>query len=144
MAASATSGDITPAAAAASALGWASPTPPPWYWSRRTSELVDGLRAGHGVVGQLLVDNELARDVNDIAINLSVASETIADHPESLIFGTDTRQLAALQARRERMRLRRAFSEGYYRTPPVQVVEPLRVELSPPRPPAQVDERAHR
>ncbi len=108
--------------------------------SRRGSDLLAGLQAGQGVVGQLLVNQDLAKDLNDIAINLSLTAELVADRPEVLVFGNSNKNLIVLQARRERLRLRRAFQEGYYRTPPVQVVEPMQIaEPAPLQPPATIE-----
>lgn len=109
--------------------------------SRRGSDLIAGLQAGQGVVGQLLVNQDLAKDLNDIAINLSLTAELVADRPEVLVFGNSNANLIALQSRRERLRLRRAFQEGFYRTPPVRVVEPVQIaDPAPMQPPATVED----
>ncbi len=109
--------------------------------SRRGSDLIAGLQAGQGVVGQLLVNQDLAKDLNDIAINLSLTAELVADRPEVLVFGNSNANLITLQSRRERLRLRRAFQEGFYRTPPVRVVEPVQIaDPAPMHAPAVIDD----
>ncbi len=129
--------------------------------------IVADIREGKGVIGQLIVNRELAKDLNDISINLSQASDLIVEHPEALVFGNSTKGLAEITARRERMRLRRAFQEGYYVAPltkevpdrtlmesaaeaaekkarraqsaPVLPVDPSKTDAPPTAPPAQVE-----
>ena len=83
----------------------------------RTAAILAGIQQGRGVIGQLLSNQALAKDVNDLAINLAQASELIAEHPEALVFGQSTQQATAQRARRERLRMRRAFQEGYFQAP---------------------------
>lgn len=83
----------------------------------RTGTILAGLQQGRGVVGQLLANQDLAKDVNDMAINLVQASELIAEHPEALVFGQSSQQAIGMRERRERMRMRRAFQEGYFQSP---------------------------
>ena len=85
--------------------------------SARTGAILAGLHQGKGVIGQLLANQDLAKDVNDLAINLVQASELILEHPEALVFGQSSQQATALRARRERLRMRRSFQEGYFQSP---------------------------
>jgi len=85
--------------------------------AERTASLLAGIQQGRGVVGQLVANQDLAKDVNDIAINLAQASELIVEHPEALVFGQSFEQRTALRAQRERLRMRRAFQEGWFKTP---------------------------
>jgi phospholipid/cholesterol/gamma-HCH transport system substrate-binding protein len=91
--------------------------------SERGARLVSDLQEGKGVIGQLLVNPDLTKDLNDISINLAVASEQIADHPEALVFGVSNKDHIKLRERRERMRMRRSFQEGFYTTPPAEAEE---------------------
>jgi hypothetical protein len=91
--------------------------------AKRSDALLAGMQEGRGVIGQLLVDQDLAEDLNATAINLSLAAELIVEHPESLVFGNSLQGLAAINARRDRMRMRRAFNEGFHHAPRVTVEE---------------------
>ena len=104
----------------------------------RTGALLAGIQQGRGVVGQLLSNQDLAKDVNDLAINLSQASELIAEHPEALVFGQGAQQSMALRERRERLRMRRAFQEGYFQSPlTVPVPEPTLLQSAREAAPAK-------
>jgi phospholipid/cholesterol/gamma-HCH transport system substrate-binding protein len=81
--------------------------------AERVQRIADALASGEGVAGQLLVNRELARDLNHTAIDLSRTAALIADHPETLVFGMSKEESAAQAARREREKRRRSFHEGY-------------------------------
>ena len=49
-------------------------------------------------------------------------SDLIVEHPEALVFGNSNKGMAEINARRERLRLRRAFQEGYYVAPTTKPV----------------------
>jgi ABC-type transporter Mla subunit MlaD len=91
--------------------------------AQKIARIADALAAGEGVAGQLLVNRQLAQDLNNTAIDLSRTAALIADHPESLVFGVPGEASAAHKARREREKQRRSFQEGYGSGIPV-VVEP--------------------
>jgi len=93
--------------------------------TRRLDELLAGLQSGRGVAGQLLVSQELAKDLNDISTNLTVTSRLILEHPESLVFGTDPEEAAAARAFRLRLQQRRAFQEGWFAPVPMPVPTPV-------------------
>lgn len=90
--------------------------------AQRAAAVLDAVQKGEGVLGQLVVNKELARDLNQLAINLAQTSELIAEHPEALVFGQSNDQAAEYRLRRERLRLRRSFQEGFYEAPPTRAV----------------------
>lgn len=81
--------------------------------AEETETVLRGLNEGRGMVGQLLVNEELARDLNDTAITARELAERLADHPEVLIWGQTEEEAAAARRRRELQRARRAFHEGF-------------------------------
>ncbi len=91
--------------------------------SQRIQRIAEALAAGEGVAGQLLVNRQLAQDLNNTAIDLSRTAAVIADHPETLVFGMSAKETAAQQARREREKQRRSFQEGFSTGIPVVVPE---------------------
>ena len=83
-------------------------------------ELAANITAGKGVLGQLLVNTAMAKDVNDILIAGEQLAERVADDPSILIWGPapDDRDMA--RDHREEEKLRRAFMEGFDRNPPIR------------------------
>jgi len=88
--------------------------------SERCTRIADSIANGDGLLGQLLVNRDLAKDLNNTAIDLSRTASYIADHPEALVFGQSKEDSAAEHARREREKVRRAFN-GNYGGIPLQV-----------------------
>jgi phospholipid/cholesterol/gamma-HCH transport system substrate-binding protein len=80
----------------------------------RSARLLADAQRGKGVLGQLLQNEDLAKDLNEISINMTLASELISEHPEALVFGTSNEQFRAQRAKKDRMRMRRAFQEGFF------------------------------
>jgi ABC-type transporter Mla subunit MlaD len=91
--------------------------------SERIQRIADALAAGEGVAGQLIVNRQLAQDLNNTAVDLSRTAAIVAEHPEVLVFGMSKEESAAQRARREREKQRRSFQEGYGTGIPV-LVEP--------------------
>jgi phospholipid/cholesterol/gamma-HCH transport system substrate-binding protein len=85
--------------------------------SEQAGRVAGALASGQGVIGQLLLSKDLVRDLNDTAIDLSRTANLMAEHPEVLVFGATKEETAALRARREREKLRRAFQEDYVPNP---------------------------
>ncbi len=81
--------------------------------AERGAHIAQTLSAGDGVLGQLLVSRDLAKDLNSTAVDLSRAAAFIAEHPEALVFGASKEESAAEHARREREKVRRAYNENY-------------------------------
>ncbi|HEX3135367.1 MAG TPA: MlaD family protein [Planctomycetota bacterium] len=104
--------------------------------SQKIQRIADALAAGEGVAGQLLVNRQLAQDLNNTAIDLSRTAAVIADHPETLVFGMSSQESAAQRARREREKQRRSFNEGYGAGIPVVVEVPPKATPPPATQPA--------
>ena len=105
--------------------------------SQRIQRIAEALAAGEGVAGQLLVNRQLAQDLNNTAIDLSRTAALIADHPETLVFGMSNNESAAQRARREHEKQRRSFQEGYGTGIPVAINVPTVVPTAPSPAPAQ-------
>lgn len=93
-----------------------------------TAALLAATRQGRGVVGQLLASQELAKDVSDLTLNLVQVSELVLEHPEALIFGQSNEQRQSWLQRRDRLRMRRAFQEGWHRAPEPALKAPTLLE----------------
>ena len=85
--------------------------------TEQAGRVAGALASGQGVIGQLLLSKDLVKDLNDTAIDLSRTANLMAEHPEVLVFGATKEEAAALRARREREKLRRAFQEDYVPSP---------------------------
>jgi phospholipid/cholesterol/gamma-HCH transport system substrate-binding protein len=83
--------------------------------SEHSQALLEGLRQGRGLMGQVLTNDELAGDLNDTVITARELSERLADNPEILVWGQTEEKAEAARKQRERLRARRAFHEGYRR-----------------------------
>jgi phospholipid/cholesterol/gamma-HCH transport system substrate-binding protein len=97
--------------------------------SARIQRIAQLLESGEGVLGQLLTNRELAKDLNNAAIDLSRTATFLAEHPEALVWGAEAGDAAAQRARREREKQRRAYHELYGGVP-LQVAP----AAEPPRP----------
>jgi len=101
--------------------------------SQKIQRIAEALAAGEGVAGQLLVNRQLAQDLNNTVIDLSRTAALIADHPEALVFGMSKEESATQRARREREKQRRSFQEGYNSGIPV-ALEPAAPQTPVPAP----------
>lgn len=81
--------------------------------SERVQRIAALLESGEGVLGQLMTNRELAKDLNNAAIDLSRTAAFLAEHPEALVWGAEADDAAAQRARRERDKQRRAYRENY-------------------------------
>ena len=81
--------------------------------SERVQRIAQLLESGEGVLGQLLTNRDLAKDLNNAAVDLSRTATFLSEHPEALVWGTEARDAAVLRERREREKQRRAFHEVY-------------------------------
>ena len=81
--------------------------------SERVQRIAQLMESGDGVLGQLLTNRDLAKDLNNTAIDLSRTAAFLAEHPEALVWGEAVPDAATLRARREREKQRRAFREVY-------------------------------
>ena len=84
---------------------------------RETTEafarLVRQVEMGRGVIGQLLVNDALSKDLNNAAINVNQLTENVARHPEIMIWGQTDEQAADDRLKRRQRQDRRAFANGY-------------------------------
>ncbi len=100
--------------------------------SQRIQRIAEALASGEGVAGQLLVNRQLAQDLNNTAIDLSRTAAIVADHPETLVFGMSTKETAAQKSRREREKQRRSFQEGFNNGIPVALEAPIGAPVAAP------------
>jgi virulence factor Mce-like protein len=92
------------------------------------AHLADGISQGEGLLGRLIGDRSLARDVSDLSLNLVQVSELILEHPEALVFGMSKEDQVKWRERRDKLRLRRSFQNGYPRTPEPDLPTPSLLE----------------
>ena len=80
--------------------------------SASAARVVAAIADGQGVVGRLISDPGLARDLKHIAIDLAAAAALVADHPSSLVFDASAERAAEDQYRRDRAKMREAMRLG--------------------------------
>jgi phospholipid/cholesterol/gamma-HCH transport system substrate-binding protein len=73
------------------------------------ASITAAIDAGQGVIGQLVFNRDLAKDVNNLAIDLSVAADQLNEHPSNLVWGPSSSERHAADARRQRLKMARAF-----------------------------------
>ncbi len=81
--------------------------------AQRIGQLLEG---GDGILGQLLVNRDLTKDLHAIAVDLAAASRQVADKPSRLVFDDKDSERQAEQAKRNREKMRRSLEEGLGRT----------------------------
>jgi phospholipid/cholesterol/gamma-HCH transport system substrate-binding protein len=77
------------------------------------ASITAAIDSGQGVVGQLVFNRDLAKDVNNLAVDLTVAVEMLTDHPSDLVWGQSKKERAEAQQKRERLKMQRAFKEDF-------------------------------
>ncbi len=104
--------------------------------SVRVADISAEIESGQGLLGQLIVNRDLAKDVNAIAVDLAVAADLVNDHPRALIFGLSDAQRDEYRARRDRLKMRRSFQEGFGTKNPTTAapVPPATVDTPAPAP----------
>lgn len=68
---------------------------------------------GRGVIGQMLVNPAMAKDLNDALITAAQLVERLAQRPEILLWGSSRAESAAAASERARRKMRRSFLEGF-------------------------------
>jgi phospholipid/cholesterol/gamma-HCH transport system substrate-binding protein len=68
---------------------------------------------GQGVIGQLMMNKNLAQDVNNVAIDIAIAADELNQHPEQLVLGMSAQERERLRVTRERLKMQRAYSTGF-------------------------------
>ncbi len=80
--------------------------------AQKAQRLAALLEGGEGILGQLLVNRDLAKDLHNVSIDLAAASAQVADKPSRLVFDDSESARAADQAKRNREKMRRTLAEG--------------------------------
>ena len=80
--------------------------------SASAARVVAALADGQGVIGRLITDPALARDLKHIAIDLASAAALVADHPSSVVFDAPGDRAAEDRQRRDRAKMREALRLG--------------------------------
>jgi phospholipid/cholesterol/gamma-HCH transport system substrate-binding protein len=102
--------------------------------------LAVGAEHGRGVIGQLLTNDAMAKDINDATITAAQVAERIADQPEILVWGTSKEERAEAARAREARKVRRAFMQGFaYRDPPPEADPVIRSDQLEPMAAPPVD-----
>lgn len=73
----------------------------------RLNHIASAVESGQGVAGKLVMDQDLARDVDSMSVDLSRTAAYLAEHPEAVVFGMKKRSQDAERAHREREKARR-------------------------------------
>lgn len=76
--------------------------------SSHCTHLVSAIESGQGVVGKLIVDTNLARDVDSISVDVARTAAYLAEHPEAAVFGLDKKDKNSEREKREREKSRRS------------------------------------
>ncbi len=74
--------------------------------------LTEALQGGSGVLGQLLVNRDLAKDLQSLSVDLAASAQVIADKPSRLVFDDADSVRQADRAKRNREKMRRTLAEG--------------------------------
>ena len=70
------------------------------------------LEGGQGVLVQLLLNRDLAKDLQTVSVDLAAAATQVADKPSRLVFDDSDGQRQADQAKRNREKMRRTLADG--------------------------------
>lgn len=73
----------------------------------RLNRLASAVESGQGVAGKLVMDQNLARDVDSMSVDLSRTAAYLAEHPEAVVFGMKKKNQDAERAAREGEKSRR-------------------------------------
>jgi phospholipid/cholesterol/gamma-HCH transport system substrate-binding protein len=109
--------------------------------AQKAQHLAQLLEGGDGILGQLLVNRDLAKDLHAISVDLAAASQQVADKPSRLVFDDSDSARQADQAKRNREKMRRALAEGLGRAQapavapaPAPTPAPAEVPVTPTAP----------
>ena len=78
----------------------------------QAQRVLAALEGGQGVLGQLLLNRDLAKDLQAVSVDLAAAATQVADKPSRLVFDDADSQRQADQAKRNREKMRRTLAEG--------------------------------
>ena len=78
----------------------------------KAQAIAAALEGGEGVLGQLLVNRNLADDLQHVAVDMQSAAKQIADKPSRLVFDDADSERQKDQAARNREKMKRTLAEG--------------------------------
>lgn len=78
----------------------------------KAQRIAEALEGGEGVLGQLLVNRNLAEDLQHVAVDLESAAKQVADKPSRLVFDDSDSERHQDKAARNREKMRRTLAEG--------------------------------
>jgi len=81
--------------------------------SRKAESVLAALDGGQGILGQLLVNRDLAQDLHHITVDVEAAARLIADKPSRLVFDDPASEQAREHYRRDVEKMRRNMAEGF-------------------------------
>lgn len=73
----------------------------------RLNHIASAVESGQGVAGKLVMDQDLARDVDSMSVDLSRTAAYLAEHPEAVVFGMKKKNQDAERVHREHEKARR-------------------------------------
>lgn len=80
--------------------------------ANKAQRILAALDGGEGVLGQLLVNRNLAEDLQHVAVDMESAAKQVADKPSRLVFDDADSERQKDQAARNREKMRRTLAEG--------------------------------
>ena len=86
----------------------------------KAQRIAAALEGGQGILGQLLVNRDLAKDLQTVSVDLAAAATQVADKPSRLVFDDSASETLQAQARRNREKMRRTLAEGLGEPAPVE------------------------
>ncbi len=80
--------------------------------SATAGRIAAAIDAGEGVAGRLINDRQLADQLADIAVDLSVVSRRLVEDPSTVVWGKNATQVNEDQAARTRLKAQRQMADG--------------------------------
>ena len=91
----------------------------------KTAQIMGALAKGDGLLGQLLVNKELAGSLQSMAVDFAAVATKVADRPSVLVFDDPEHQTNVDKVKRDREKMRRAMQDGAAPSPaPAQPASP--------------------
>jgi hypothetical protein len=81
--------------------------------TQRLESILNALDSGQGVLGQLLINRDLAQDLHHITVDVEAVARLIADKPSRLVFSDSASDQAKERYRRDSEKMRRNLGEGF-------------------------------
>lgn len=86
--------------------------------SERLARIAAAIDEGKGMLGQLVSNRDLARDLHRLALDAGSAAKNLADQPSNAVWGLSDREARADREARQREMQRRALEQGFPATEP--------------------------